>query len=368
MSHVHKFRDEYIIIFGTVCCVEKRCGSIFNPMNQIEGAVLIRNEEYVRNETLLNAAESLPRVPMMDAIGDDQIEVLLRYDQIYRAFVKTPDWVISGLYSKDSLVDWSLSFAIQGDSFFSRLHWHVNLAMFRGAILLIPTMATYLYPPTFGEISMYNYYMTLMGMAAVANLSCIISYAMFLICCDRPYDLVDSMVSRVKNHVIYIFGMFFECKAVLTHLGALCIAHNNRVMHGLALAPFIVLLAIWAWVLIHTDDIQDKKVRAFHREFVDPTTGMLNDPVLKKIYRPSDLPSFLEIIGCSRHLPRFEGCNLADVMVMDKNDLIDLFGIEKNGSVIVSPAEKLVRQKLLADVRFIATEIKKIKLLPLRVQ
>jgi hypothetical protein len=312
------------------------------------------------------ATMSVPVHPVID-IGDNETDILIRYDHIYRALVRTPDWEIDPSNAKDSVVDWSLAFAYEGGKdYFARLHWHMNLSIVRGAILLVATMTLFLYPPRFNTISRKNYCMTAIGIAAVAHLCSIVSYVIFAACCDRPHGYVDAMISRVKHHVIYISGMFFEAKGVLTLAGALIMARGDGdVTVGIAVcvAASIIVITMWTWTLLYTDQVQADKLKAFYKKYLDPTTGMLKEEVKVRVFLPADVPTFLELIGQFRHIDRFHGLDLDKVLKLDLEDLMDLFEVDRRGSRKENAEERRERLMLQADARFIADKIKRTKAL-----
>jgi hypothetical protein len=304
----------------------------------------------------------VPTHPVVD-YGDNETDILIRYDHIYRALVNTPDWKVDASCEKDSVVDWSLAFAYEGgEDYFARLHWHMNMSIVRAAVLLVSTMVLFLYPPRFATISRKNYCMTAIGIAAVAELCSIVSYIIFSACCDRPHGYVDAMISRVKHHVIYISGMFFEAKGVLTLAGALIMARGDGdVTVGIAacVAASIIVLTMWLWTLLYTDQVQADKLKAFYKQYLNPATGMLKDEVMARVFLPPDVPTFLEIIGQFKHLDRFQGLTLDEVLKLDKEDLMELFEVGRAGSRKESAEERQERLVLQADVRFIADKIQR---------
>ena len=315
---------------------------------------------------------SVPKAPFIEYGGEKEAMILLRYDHVYRALVHS-GWDISGSIEKDSLVDWSLAYAMEGHDYFVRLHKHINHANLRNAIFLVTTTMAYCNPPVFNDELLGNYFKTLAGIAAVANISCIISYSIFSICCDYPIGKMDAMVSRVKNHTIYIFGMFFECKAILSLLAATLLGRtfsSERTSLLITGVLLTIIITAWTWTLIYTDEIQDNKVRIFYRKYIDKETGALSAAALKRIYQPESLAEFLQAISLSHHLDKLQDFPLADVLLMDKTDLLDILQVNAGGASKnnnnASAEQRAARQLLMSEVRTILEEIQRVKYLPCR--
>lgn len=298
----------------------------------------------------------------------DELEILVRYDQMFRSLVNTSDWVMDGLYGREGLVDWSLSFAIQGPHYFDMVQEHINLAVLRNSMLFVATMTAYCYPPAYdrqlrSESDQHSYFVVLIGVAAVANISSVVSYKLFELCCHKPYTLIDSMLSRIKNHWIYIFGMYFECKGVLSLLGAMMMARTGTLgdlSRGGGILLFLIILTSWTWTIVSMDEVQEEKIRRFHRVYVDPATGCLRDDVLQRIYRPSSLEAFLDAVGQSHHLDDLSEFGLEAVLHMHKDDFLELF---REGR---TPRTTGLRNNHLVDAIHLAEECEKARRLHVR--
>jgi hypothetical protein len=305
-------------------------------------------------------------------LGDgDEIEILLRYDHMFRSLVNTSDWVMDGLYGKEGLVDWSLSYAIQGPHYFDMVHWHINLAVLRNSMVFVITMIAYCYPPAYdsqlrSDVDQHAYFVVMIGVSAVAHMSSVISYKLFELCCHKPYTLADAMLSRVKNHWIYIFGMYFEAKGMLSLLGAMMMARTG-IMGDMSrdggILLFLIILALWTWTLVSMDEVQERKIRRFHRKYVDATTGCLQEAVLQRIYRPPTLKKFLEAIGQVHHLHDLRDFDLEAVWQLRKEDFWALFGDAASPRTPNTPGQ---RNNNLVDAIHMAEECQKARKLQLR--
>ena len=79
---------------------------------------------------------------------------------------------------------------------------------------------------------------------------------------------------------------------------------------------------------------------------------------------------FLETIGQSHHLDKFQDFPLTDVLLMDKTDLVDILQVNAGGASKnnnnVSAEQRAARQLLMSEVRTILEEIQRVKYLPCR--
>ena len=249
----------------------------------------------------------------------------------------------------------------------------MNYAMLRCSLFIIAAMAAYINPPDLGNANTHDFFMIVVGFSAVSNLISIVFYTMFSAMINRQYAIVDSMVARVRNNIVYRLGTIFDCMGMLTLLISLLLARTGaagNVAQPMAVLLFLVILTTWTWAIIYTDEVQTKKVKNFYSLFLDAATGSLNESAMKKIYRPADVAMFLETIGQSHHLNKFQDFPLADVLLMDKTDLLDILQVNAGGASKnnnnVSAEQRAARQLMMSEVRTILEEIQRVKNLPCR--
>jgi hypothetical protein len=312
----------------------------------------------------------IPRPPIIDT-GDDEIEILLRYDNVYRALVHAR-LRLTRTSEKGSLIGWCICFGFQGRLYFDELRSQLNFSMLRCALFIVAAMAAYVNPPDLGNIVINDIFMVATGFAAVAEMCAIIGYTLFSIMINRPYTLIDTMVARVRNHLIFVIGTIFDSAGMLSLLGALLIARTHAsgsLAPPLAVMWFLMLLSMWIWSLVYTDEVQTKRIKIFTNTYLNLATGQLVDSVLAAIYRPADLSAFLAGVGQSHHLDKFVGFDLEAVLLMDKSDLVDLFHtsaqLTRRGDES-APEERTARLLLLTEIRIIYEEIQRVKKLHVR--
>lgn len=297
--------------------------------------------------------------PVID-IGSDKSEILLRYDSVFRALVHS-GWEMNGNSETNSLVDWSMCFGYRGKDYFEYMRSQLNFSMLRCALFIVASMAAYVNPPNLGDSITSNYFMIVTGFAAVANLCCIVAYTMFSVMINRPYSVIDAMVARVRNNIVYVVGIIFDCLGMLSLLVALLLARTGTagsVAQPMAVILFILVVTTWTWAVRYTDEMQTRKVKQFFNAFLEPHTGMLREEAMALIYRPADLASLLLGIGQAHHLEVFQGFDIDAVLLMEKADLMDLFNVNNDKS---RPESRTARLLLLSEIRLIYEEIVRVR-------
>lgn len=326
--------------------------------------------ESVGSETTADRKAAVPRPPIIDA-GDDEVEVLLRYDNAYRALVHA-NLKLHARSEKGSLIGWCICFGFQGKVYFDELRSQLNFSMLRCSLFIVAAMAAYINPPDLGNSMINSIFMIASGFAAVAELLAIIGYTLFSIMINRPYTLIDSMVARVRNHVIFVTATVFDSSGVFSLLSALLIARTHasgKLAPPIAVMWFIMIMSMWVWSVVYTDEVQTRRIKVFSHTYLDLANGQLKPSVLSYIYRPADLPTFLEGIGQLHHLDKFAGFDLDAVLLLDKADLLDIFQVSAQLSRrgdSSPPEERTQRLMLLTEIRVIFEEIHRVKRLSAR--
>lgn len=313
---------------------------------------------------------NVPNPPFLDFTADSESQVLLRYDNLYRALAKAGH-PLDGSVAPRSVVDWSINFALQGKAYFEQQRAQQNYNVLRSCLLLIVAAGGYVNPPDFGDSNMDNMFLNAIGFSAVSSLISIISYNIFSICVYRPYSLIDSILASVRNNFMSIIGSIFDYLGMLTLLIALLLARTGTagsVAQPMAVLLFLLILTMWTWAMIYTDEVLTIKRQSFLFRYLDRATGQLTDGALRKIYRPENLLQFLDYIDQHQHFDKFEGFDLDSVLLMEKADLMDLFQVpafvaKKDAP---SPEQKMARLMILNDIRNIYEEIGRVKKLPNR--
>lgn len=326
--------------------------------------------EVTKPEVVESVKVNVPNPPFLDFGSDTESIILLRYDNLYRALAKA-GYPLDGSVAPRSVIDWCINYALQGKSYFDQQRTQQNYNVLRSCLLLIVAAGGYINPPDFGDSNMEHFFHSAVGFSAVTSLCSVISYNIFSICVYRPYSLIDSILAIIRNYFMSVIGSILDYLGMLTLLIALLFAKTGvagGIAKPMAMLLMLLILVMWTWSLIYTDEVQSIKRQSFLFRFLDRTTGQLTEASQRKIYRPENLAQFLDYIDQAQHLDKFEGFELDSVLLMEKADLMDLFQVpafvaKKDAP---TPEQKLARLLILNDIRNICEEISRVKQLPNR--
>ena len=271
---------------------------------------------------------------ILDAGDADELLIMKRYDQMFKALVKKRGYAMNGECGQGTAIDWAVCYALQGGEYINEIMNILNYTVLHAALLLTITLPAYIDPPDFRSSNMSHLFMALAGISSMTNLLSILSATVFVSVLGRPYGNVDTFMARLDD-TLFAVAIAFDYIGVLTLLAATLVAGFNRTyldgymqLYSIAIVLFIIVA--WIYTALRGNTAQLERVMAFKTRYCD-ADGQLKDECLNIIYPPQDLPSLLRGVDCEDLLGLFESAGLGPmdspletVLMMTREDLEEL--------------------------------------------
>lgn len=247
--------------------------------------------------------------PIID-LTVDSVEVLKRYDNIFRALVlrgikmggfKTkPFTLLSREFTEDdiqknmrySVLYFSTCHAFQGSEYVGDILTNMQYTVLQAALILTITVTLYISPPTIDQERLQILFSALVGFSALCHLGTIISCTILCAVFNGAMTEVDTTIMFIQNHRIYAFVTTFNYIANIAALTSMVVAGFSRthtegyIQLAYSIVFVIVLILIGLRSGLRIVKNQDTRAFRFYKQYCD-ADGQLKDQYLELIY-PSD--------------------------------------------------------------------------------
>ena len=175
-----------------------------------------------------------------------------------------------------SIIDFSVSYALQGKSYMESMQNNISYTVLQAALVLTITIPLYINPPVLQSTLNLRIFSFLMGFASFNLLSCVISCYML----SATYNMPFLTVVVVTNYLAIIS----------TIAGALVAGFDRSLFDGWIHIYIVVVLALLLYYAYtgerHAAKLQDEKALAFYQKYCD-ANGELKDKYLDFIDSPN---------------------------------------------------------------------------------
>lgn len=227
----------------------------------------------------------------------DEDEILKRYESAFRSFInfntftelKKPITSADvGKTIQDSLVDFCVSHALQGNTYIEEIQMNLQYTVLQSALILTISMPLYIETPDFNATNITRAFSAIIGLAAFCQLAVIIGCTIVSALLNRPYTPADTMVARVQSNSLMIFVNVVNYVANFATMAAMLIAGFDRAKVDGAVQMYvgflIFFLSFIAWKATQKGaDFQDRRVLAFYEKYCD-VSGRLKTEYLARVY------------------------------------------------------------------------------------
>ena len=231
-------------------------------------------------------------------LGDTSLgtlDVLKRYDSCSKALDEhgARRFFEEGMehehHFQDSIVDFALSYAIDGDNYISKIQTALQYIVLQAALVLTISLEQYLHPDIDDDDDLEIFYTYIVGSSAILHLSTIILATIVSASINMAFGGVDRTVVRVKlNFLLILTNVFNYCGDVLMMIGMIVVG-SSRSKYGiyseLYVAIFVCfLLCTFMYSMGIAMMFQNRRCIQFYRKYCDHS-GQLRADVLHKVYR-----------------------------------------------------------------------------------
>lgn len=236
-------------------------------------------------------------------LDQDIIEVFRRYESIYCSFLLFKlytgklDKVLTmsdvGKCVQDTLVDYSVAFAMLGVSHVERIQMNMQYTVLQSALILTISMPLYIQLPSFSSTQSQHIFSAIVGFAAFQQLIVIIGCTIISALLNRPYVPCDGTVARYRVFLLLILVSVVNYIASVATLAAMLVAGFARHFIDGVVQLYVILVVFYLVKLFaYTNslgvNLQDKRVVAFYEKYCEPQTGRLKEEYLKLVYMPQE--------------------------------------------------------------------------------
>eukprot|EP01038_Epipyxis_sp_PR26KG_P005822 gene5822-8028_t len=228
----------------------------------------------------------------------DESEVLKRYHCIFKAFIargvfkKYTEALTDqdiGKNIQNSLIDFSVSHAIQGSTYIDEIQTVMQYLVLQSALILTIDMPLYISPPDFKNENIGHIFSAVVGFAAISFLACIIACTILSGSLNMVYSAVDGMIMRVKMKVTLVLVNVVNYLAIIATIAAMLLAGFDRsYLDGyVQLYGIVVVIGLFYLYYIFPASVgthmQDVRAFMFYKKYCQ-TSGELKEEYLKKVF------------------------------------------------------------------------------------
>ena len=246
--------------------------------------------------------------PAIDLI-EDTVEVLKRYDNIFRALVlrrvkmggfrTKPFSLLPREFTEHdirrhirySILYFSTCHAYQGSQYVGDILTNMQYTVLQAALILTITVTLYISPPSMDHNNQIIF-SALVGFSSLCHLGTIISCTILTAVFNGAMSEVDTTIMFIENHRIYASVTIFNYIAIIAALASMLVAGFSRtyvegyIQLAYSIVMIVVLIAIGIRSGFRVVKNQDVRAFTFYKQYCD-SDGQLKDEYLNMIY-PSD--------------------------------------------------------------------------------
>lgn len=247
--------------------------------------------------------------PAIDLIFDS-VEILKRYDNIFRALIlrgvkmggfRTKPFTLLtrefteadiGRNMRYTVLYFSTAHAFQGAQYVGDILTNMQYTVLQAALILTITVTLYISPPAIEEERLQIIFSALLGFSSLCHLGTIISCTILCAVFNGAISEVDTTIMFIQNHRIYSSVTAFNYIAIVAALASMMVAGYARTYTegNIQLVYSIVMIVVLVFIGLRSGNRvyknQDVRAFAFYKQYCDPD-GQLKSEYLELIY-PSD--------------------------------------------------------------------------------
>lgn len=228
----------------------------------------------------------------------DEVETLRRYDAVLRVlvtrgtskFIAEPFTVadIGGSKIQDSLVDYSVAYALSGSEYTNRIMINLQYTVLQAALILTITLTLFIDFPNVNDVNDARAFSAIIGFSASSHLTVLIGSTICTAIINSAYSETDAVVARVEAKNLLVVVTLFNYIANISAIVAMyIIAFDRDIVDGSVQLYMVVVILIIIWMFLSLVkrgvNYQDTRSFAFYSKYCD-NNGELKDEYLRLIY------------------------------------------------------------------------------------